>query len=57
MTEGLRTMRLLECIPNISEGGDQDKINSITEEVKKHRGVRLLDVSSDRSWRVGKLSS
>jgi glutamate formiminotransferase len=41
-------MRLLECVPNISEGRDQDKIASITEEVKKHRGVRLLDVSSDR---------
>jgi len=42
------TMRLLECVPNISEGRDQDKIASIAEELKKHRGVRLLDVSSDR---------
>jgi glutamate formiminotransferase len=41
-------MRLLECIPNISEGRDQDKIASMTEEVKKHRKVKLLDVSSDR---------
>ena len=41
-------MRLLECIPNVSEGRDQDKIASIAEEVKKHRGVRLLDVSSDK---------
>lgn len=44
----LMTMRLLECIPNISEGRDQDKIASMTEEVKKHRKVKLLDVSSDR---------
>jgi len=41
-------MRLLECIPNISEGRDQEKIASIAEEVKKHKGVRLLDYSSDR---------
>jgi glutamate formiminotransferase len=41
-------MRLLECVPNVSEGRDQEKIASIVEEVKKQRGVRLLDVSSDR---------
>jgi len=41
-------MKLLECVPNISEGRDQDKIDSIAEEVKKQKGVKLLDVSSDR---------
>jgi len=41
-------MRLLECVPNISEGRDQEKIASIAEEVKKHKGVRLLDYTSDR---------
>ena len=41
-------MRLLECVPNISEGRDQEKIALIAEEVKKHREVKLLDVSSDR---------
>jgi len=41
-------MRLLECVPNISEGRDQNKIAIIAEEVKKHKGVKLLDVSSDR---------
>jgi len=40
-------MRLLECVPNISEGRDQEKIGAIAEEVRKHDGVRLLDVSSD----------
>ncbi len=40
-------MRLLECIPNISEGRDRDKISSIAEEVKKHKRVKLLDLSSD----------
>jgi len=41
-------MRLLECVPNISEGRDQRKIALIAEEVKKHKKVKLLDVSSDR---------
>jgi glutamate formiminotransferase len=41
-------MRFLECVPNISEGRDQDKIALIVEEVKKHKGVKLLDYSSDR---------
>jgi glutamate formiminotransferase len=41
-------MRLLECVPNISEGRDQDKIALISEEVKKHTGIKLLDCSSDR---------
>lgn len=41
------TTRLLECVPNISEGRDRNKIASIIGEVKKHSGVKLLDVSSD----------
>ncbi len=41
-------MRLLECVPNISEGRDQKKISLIEEELKKVKGVRLLDVSSDK---------
>lgn len=41
-------MRLLECVPNISEGKDQEKITSIAEEVKRHKGVKLLDISSDK---------
>ncbi len=41
-------MRLLECVPNISEGKDPDKIASIAEEIIKHKKVRLLNISSDR---------
>lgn len=41
-------MRLLECVPNISEGRDQEKIASIAEEIRKHRRVKLLDCSSDK---------
>jgi glutamate formiminotransferase len=40
-------MRLLECVPNISEGRDREKIASMAREIKKYRGVRLLDYSSD----------
>lgn len=41
-------MRLLECVPNISEGRDPDKISAISEEILKHRRVKLLNISSDR---------
>jgi len=41
-------MRLLECVPNISEGMDQGKISRIAEEVENVNGVKLLDVSFDR---------
>jgi glutamate formiminotransferase len=41
-------MRLLECVPNVSEGRDERKIALIAEEVKRCKGVKLLDVSSDK---------
>jgi glutamate formiminotransferase len=41
-------MRLLECVPNISEGRDEKKIALISEEVKRIKGVKLLGVSSDK---------
>lgn len=41
-------MRLLECVPNISEGRDLEKIALMTNEITRLKGVRLLDVSSDR---------
>ncbi len=40
-------MKILECVPNISEGRDRNRIMSIAEEAKRHNGVKLLDVSSD----------
>ncbi len=40
-------MRILECVPNISEGRDQNKISAIADEVKKAEGVALLSTSSD----------
>jgi len=37
-------MRLVECVPNFSEGRDQARIDEITGEIKGVEGVRLLDV-------------
>jgi len=36
--------KLLECVPNFSEGRDLNKINQITDSIKKIDGVTLLDV-------------
>ncbi len=41
-------MKLLECVPNISEGRDPEKIAAISSEIINHPKVRLLNVSSDR---------
>lgn len=37
-------MRLVECVPNFSEGRDRDKINAITREIAATPQVKLLDV-------------
>ena len=37
-------MKLIECVPNISEGRDPAKIKSITDVVETVEGVKLLDV-------------
>lgn len=36
--------RIIECVPNFSEGRDMQKIKSITDAVESVKGVRLLDV-------------
>ncbi len=36
--------RLIECVPNFSEGRDMTVIKQITDEVEKVDGVKLLDV-------------
>jgi glutamate formiminotransferase/formiminotetrahydrofolate cyclodeaminase len=42
-------MKIIECIPNISEGKDIEKINLITEEVKTVLYSYLLDVHMGKS--------
>ena len=37
-------MRLIECVPNFSEGRNSDIINAITDSIKKVDGVSLLGV-------------
>ena len=39
-------MKLIECVPNISEGRNKDIINQIIEPVKNKSNVHLLDVDS-----------
>ncbi len=40
--------KIIECVPNISEGRNPGKIKKITDEIKKVKRVKLLDVESDR---------
>jgi glutamate formiminotransferase len=39
--------KIIECVPNFSEGRDAGKIEQIAAEVEKVRGVKLLDVDPD----------
>jgi len=41
--------QLIECVPNISEGRDQEKINQITAVVETVEGVKLLDVDPGKA--------
>ncbi len=40
-------MKILECVPNFSEGRDTRKIEKIVDAVRTSPGVKLLDYSSD----------
>jgi glutamate formiminotransferase/formiminotetrahydrofolate cyclodeaminase len=42
-------MKIVECIPNISEGKDKKKVDSIMKEARGIRGVYLLDVYTGKS--------
>ncbi len=37
-------MKIVECVPNISEGRDRAKIDAVTSVIEKVKGVKLLDV-------------
>jgi len=41
--------RLIECVPNISEGRDLAKINEIAKQVETVEGVKLLDVDPGKA--------
>ena len=36
--------RIIECVPNFSEGRDLAKIKEITNAIEKVKGIKLLDV-------------
>lgn len=42
-------MRLVECVPNFSEGRNQKVIDAIAESIKNVEGVELLDVDPGKS--------
>ena len=39
--------KIVECVPNFSEGRNKEVIEAIVDEVRKAEGVKLLDYSSD----------
>lgn len=40
-------MKIMECVPNFSEGRDGEKVNAIADSVLRVPGVKLLDFSMD----------
>jgi glutamate formiminotransferase len=40
-------VKILECVPNISEGTDLDLVEQVVEQIRQVKGVKLLDYSSD----------
>lgn len=42
--------RIIECVPNFSEGRDKEKINLIAGEIEKVRGVKVLDIDVSPSY-------
>ncbi len=41
--------KLIECIPNFSEGRDQEKIKKIRDSIAKVKGVHILHLTSDHN--------
>ena len=41
--------QLIECVPNISEGRDLEKINAIAKIVETIKGVKLLNIDPGHS--------
>ena len=41
--------KIIECVPNISEGRNHEVIEACIDEIRNTAGVTLLDYSSDAS--------
>ncbi len=42
--------QLVECVPNFSEGRDENIITAIAESIRRVRGVKLLSVEPDKDY-------
>jgi len=42
-------LRLIECVPNFSEGNDLNIIKQITDSIESVEGVRLLNVDPGKA--------
>lgn len=42
--------RLVECVPNFSEGRDRDVVDAIAQSIRKIPGVKLLSVEPDKDY-------
>ena len=40
--------QLIECVPNFSEGNDQNKINNIVNKINSVEGITILDIDSGK---------
>ncbi len=45
----MQTTKIIECVPNFSEGSDLSVINQITDEISAIEGVKLLDVDPGKA--------
>ena len=45
----LEMKQLIECVPNFSEGVDMHLIKTITDEIERIDGIRLLDVDPGKA--------
>ena len=41
---------IVECVPNFSEGRDQNTIEAIAESIRRVAGVKLLSVEPDKDY-------
>lgn len=48
-TTDSKQMKLIECVPNFSEGQDMSVIKQITDEIIKVEGIKLLDVDPGKA--------
>ena len=44
--------RIIECVPNFSEGNNMDIINRIAHEIKSVEGVKLIDIDPGKAIRL-----